>query len=117
MIRLHYIEGMDKQSCPAIVCCGGRMDFHGAPLSRTWVKLGDSAKKGDSAVTLGEAVTGWRVGDRVIVTGTRTLEYRREPTTEERRISAIDGRQGNARQAAGVRTPRRRATIAARSPT
>ena len=39
---------MDKQSCPAIVCCGGRMDFHGAPLSRTWVKLGATAKKGDT---------------------------------------------------------------------
>ena len=35
LIRLHYVEGMDRQSCPAIVCCGGRMDFHGAPLSRT----------------------------------------------------------------------------------
>ena len=29
VIRLHYVEGMDKESCPAIVCCGGRMDFHG----------------------------------------------------------------------------------------
>ena len=43
---------MDKESCPAIVCCGGRMDFHGAPLSRTWVKLGATAKKGDTTVTL-----------------------------------------------------------------
>src|SRR5262249_51687074 len=43
-IRLVYFEGMDKQSCPAIVCCGGRMDFHGAPMSRTWVKLGATAK-------------------------------------------------------------------------
>ena len=40
LIRLAYVDGMDKESCPAIVCCGGRMDFHGAPLSRTWVKLG-----------------------------------------------------------------------------
>ena len=30
LIRLHYVEGMDKESCPAIVCCGGRMDFHGS---------------------------------------------------------------------------------------
>ena len=46
---------MDKESCPAIVCCGGRMDFHGAPLNRTWVKLGDTASKGDASVTLAEA--------------------------------------------------------------
>src|SRR5262249_4853364 len=26
-IRLVYIPGMDKESCPAIVCCGGRMDL------------------------------------------------------------------------------------------
>ena len=32
LIRLAYVPGMDKESCPAIVCCGGRMDFHGAPL-------------------------------------------------------------------------------------
>ena len=31
-IRLHYVEGMNKETCPAIVCCGGRMDFHGQPL-------------------------------------------------------------------------------------
>jgi hypothetical protein len=31
LIRLTPVDGLDKQSCPAIVCCGGRMDFHGAP--------------------------------------------------------------------------------------
>src|SRR5262249_44218118 len=38
LIRLHYIEGTSKDSWPAIVCCGGRMDFHGTPMNRTWVK-------------------------------------------------------------------------------
>ena len=46
------------------------VDFHGAPLSRTWVKLGAAVKIGDDAVALAEAITGWRVGDRVIVTAT-----------------------------------------------
>ena len=31
---------------PSSAAAGG-MDFHGAPLSRTWVKLGETAKKGD----------------------------------------------------------------------
>lgn len=31
-IRLHYVEGMDRASCPAIVSCGGRMEFHGEPM-------------------------------------------------------------------------------------
>src|SRR5262249_30362556 len=69
-IQLRYTEGMDKESCPAIVCCGGRMDFHGAPLDRTWVKLGAEAKTGSAEIRLAEIVTGWRPGDRVIVTST-----------------------------------------------
>ena len=71
VIRLAYVEGMDRQTCPSIVCCGGRMDFHGAPMSRTWVKLGGTAAAGSNRVNLAEPTTGWKVGDRVIVTATR----------------------------------------------
>jgi hypothetical protein len=101
LIRLHYIRGMDEKSCPAIVCCGGRMDFHGAPLSRTWVKLGATARKGEASVTLAEPVTGWKAGDRVIVTATQSsrdsgINRRPGPDaddagTEQRIIKAIDG--------------------------
>jgi G8 domain len=95
LIRLVAVEGQDKQSCPAIVCCGGKMDFHGAPLSRAWVKLGATAKKGESTVTLSETVSGWRVGDRVIVTATHLGRDIGQGTdrlqTEERRVTAIDG--------------------------
>ena len=90
IIRLVYIDGMNKDSCPAIVCCGGRMDFHGTPLSRTWVKLGAKADKGAKEITLAEEVTGWKVGDKVVLTATRT-EYRKESFSEERMIAAIDG--------------------------
>src|SRR5262249_43338696 len=62
-IRRVWFEGMEKQSCPAIVCCGGRMDFHGAPMNRTWLKLGATAKKGDGSVACAEPITGWRPGD------------------------------------------------------
>jgi RNA polymerase sigma factor (sigma-70 family) len=102
LIRLVYMEGMDKESCPAIVCCSGRMDFHGTPLSRTWVKLGGNAKKGDNTITLAEGVSGWRAGDRIIVTGTERTPTSGQPhpgsdpkgtTTEERIIQAIDGNQ------------------------
>ncbi len=100
LIRLTYFEGMDKQSCPAMVCCGGRMEFHGAPLSRTWVKLGAPGKTGSSEVALAEPVGGWRVGDRVFLTGT-TRQNKRAKTfkvsvrqgteTEERIIREING--------------------------
>ena len=107
LIRLVPFEGQDKQSCPAIVCCGGRMEFHGAPLSRTWVKLGATAKTGDTSVVVdasrvGEtrtrdasATSGWRIGDRVIITATHLGRDNGGGTdlleTEERTITAIDG--------------------------
>jgi hypothetical protein len=100
LIRLTYVTGLDKQSCPAIVCCGGRMDFHGAPLSRSWVKLDADAGKGDNTVRLAEPVAGWKVGDRIIVTmtGVAPSSGNSHPgpdpkgtTTEERSIQGIDG--------------------------
>lgn len=99
-IRLVYIDGMDKNSAPAIVSCGGRMEFHGAPLSRTWLKLEKPAKSGDRDLTLAEPVAGWNPGDRVIVTATtrqnKKLKTFRDSVrdsaqTEERIVTAIDG--------------------------
>ena len=55
-IRLHYIEGLDPKDGPALVCCAARMDLHGAPMSRTWVKLGANAESGAKTVTLSEPV-------------------------------------------------------------
>jgi hypothetical protein len=91
VIRLVYQSGMDRQSCPAIVCCGGRMDFHGTPMNRTWVKLGATARKGATTVTLAEPVSGWRVGDRVILTSTKLTrdDGRGKQSTEERTITAL----------------------------
>ena len=95
-IRLHYLEGMNKDDAPALACCSARMEIHGSPLSRTWVKLGADAQPGDTDIVLSENVTGWRVGDQVIVTASertsRGRTYRGNPNavnTERRRIVAI----------------------------
>jgi hypothetical protein len=103
LIRLVPHPDLDPQSCPAIICCGGRMDFHGAPMSRTWVKLGATAKAGDAVVTLAEAVSGWKTGDRIIVTPTQRDQHEmgtrrpgagaRKVFTEERTIKSVDGGQ------------------------
>ncbi len=90
-ILLHHVEGMDKESCPAIVACRGRMEFHGAPMNRTWLKLGAPVSPGASEVMLIEAPTGWRVGDRVIVTATSRKGYGKGYQTEERIIRTIAG--------------------------
>lgn len=99
-IRLVHFAGMDSKTLPAIVVCEGRWDAHGAPMNRTWVKLGVTAKPGDATVTLAEPVTGWRVGDKVIVTASKGAERlstfrqgakRHQPvSTEERFIKAIE---------------------------
>ena len=102
LVRLVYCEGMNKETLPAIISCGGRWDVHGAPMSRTWVELGADVKKDAAQVVLAEPVTGWKVGDRVIVTASnnhkkihsykgvlRESEGRLE--TEERLVVKIDG--------------------------
>jgi hypothetical protein len=99
-IRLHHVAGMDPKLCPAIVCDGGRLEFHGASIGPTWVKLGRTAKTGDARLVLGAPVARWRVGDRVIVTATTTthldepIEATRESETEERTIVSLKFREG-----------------------
>jgi hypothetical protein len=97
-IRLHYLPGMDKKDGPAIVCCGGRMDIHGAAMSRTWLDLARDTKPGDDTLLLTEAPTGWRVGDELLITGSnRKPGYRKmreDPSvasSETRKIAKIDG--------------------------
>ena len=121
LIRLHPSRGMDKESCPAIVCCGGRMDFHGAPLSRTWVKLGAA---GEGRRQRGHARRG---GHRLARRRPRHRhrdhaadQARRRRSSRSARdeharprsasITAHRRRQAHARQAAGVR-PRRRGRL------
>lgn len=100
LIRLVYFEGMNKQSCPAIVCCGGRMEFHGAELNHTWLKLGATVKAGASEIPLCDAVTGWKAGDHLFITGTvrqnkraKTFQtsVRKNTQTEERTVKEVRG--------------------------
>jgi len=98
-IRLHFLKGMNQDDAPAIACCSARMEFHGAPLSRTWVKLAADLKPGDTLVTLADEVNGWQVGDEVLVTASnhasRGRTFRNNPQavqTESRRIAKLDGR-------------------------
>ncbi|HUG17606.1 MAG TPA: hypothetical protein VMM56_01425, partial [Planctomycetaceae bacterium] len=98
-IRLHHLPGFDEKDAPALICCSARMELHGSPLSRTWVKLGQDVQAEDTAIVLSEDVSGWNVGDEVIVTGSKRADHRRsyrnEPDavrTEERKITKIEGR-------------------------
>jgi formylglycine-generating enzyme required for sulfatase activity len=106
LLRLTYIEGMDRNSFPALVCCGGRMDLHGARLNRSWVKLQAPAYPGSTELELAEPVEGWRAGDRVLVPTTEGSEFYQQDAkgrrvirsllddtqTEEAEIAAVAGR-------------------------
>ena len=97
-IRLHYIDGMNKDDAPALVCCSAQMELHGAPLNRTWVKLGKPAAVGATEITLAEPVTGWKVGDEIIVTGAKKQPHygggrnaEKLVGSEERNITKLEG--------------------------
>jgi hypothetical protein len=92
-IRLAHVDGADPEDCPAIIICGGRWDVHGAPMSRTWLKLAETAAAGSSTVKIGEPADGWRVGDQVILTPSVHNRDRggSRSDTEQRTISGIDG--------------------------
>lgn len=99
-IRLVPAAGADPDHLPALIACGGRIELHGALLSRTWAKLGAKAGQGDTEIRLAEAVEGWNVGDRLVVTSTRKQVVRDEgetpplignSETEERTIAGIEG--------------------------
>lgn len=99
-IRLHHLPGMSPDDAPAIACCSGRMEIHGAALQRCWTKLAVDVKPGDKTLTLAEAVPGWKQGDEIIVTGSDRTGYGsyrpgpdqdQEPQTERRSITAVNG--------------------------
>ena len=92
VIRLHYQEGMKKDSCPAIVACGGRWETHGAILERSWVKLNKNAIAGDKIIHVADGINGWRVGDKIVITGSRTHGPKNDKSdSEERIVSKIKG--------------------------
>lgn len=98
LVRLVPFEGDDTESLPAIVCCSGRMEIHGAPLRRTWLKLERAVAPHESRILLPEEATDWKKGDRIVVSATSrqrpfagnvTAHVTQASTSEERKIRRI----------------------------
>jgi hypothetical protein len=76
----------------------GTVTMHGAPLSATFVNLAVEPKAGDTTLTLSTPVTGWTVGNRLVLPDTRQLVQERwsyyTPQWELANIASIsaDGR-------------------------
>lgn len=98
LIRLVYFEGDDPKTLPAIVCCSGRMDIHGTPMKRTWVKLARPSAVGDTKLYLDGNTDDWNPGDRIVITatsrqrpftGSASPHVTGKPASEERIIKSI----------------------------
>jgi len=81
----------------------GRMTAHGAPRTPTFTRLASEPRAGNTTLTLSEAVSGWRPGDRIVLPDTRHIKASESSSNpwinavnqwEERTVSAIsaDGR-------------------------
>ena len=76
----------------------GRVTMHGAEKSPAWVRLAEEPLAGQTTLMLSAAVSGWRVGDRVILPDTRHLKWnevtnwtRNVGQWEERTVAAVAG--------------------------
>jgi hypothetical protein len=74
----------------------GIVTMHGEPKAPTWTRVAAEPRAGQTTVMLSQAVSGWRVGDRLILPDTRHLKWnevtnwiRNVSQTEERTIASI----------------------------
>ncbi|HEY6360832.1 MAG TPA: G8 domain-containing protein [Vicinamibacterales bacterium] len=75
----------------------GTVTVSGAPKSATFVRLAAEPMAGQTTLELEEAVTGWNVGDKLVIPDTRQLRQNEradnyKPQWEELTIAAIAGR-------------------------
>ena len=77
-----------------LVVLDGSVTLSGAARTPTFVRLAIEPRVGDTTLTLGEATSGWRVGDRLVVPDTRQLKWNETKTnyqsqTEELTLQGI----------------------------
>lgn len=99
-IRLIDFDDIDDNCGPGIINYGGRMDFHGAPMKHTWLKLSVTANQGEFELTVTDEVS-WKPGDRIIITGTvrndsfksdgDTFRNSGDAQTEENFVASVSG--------------------------
>ena len=74
---------------------GASIHVHGRPMSRTWMLLTETARAGDTSITLdGDAdAAGWRVGDLIAIAPTSSFPRsdNLESSSEEFNIAEING--------------------------
>src|SRR5207249_11969586 len=59
---------------PVLHSHGGRIDLHGTGPLHPWSRLAVDSAYGTTTLTVADDLTGWKAGDRIIITGTRKPE-------------------------------------------
>lgn len=79
----------------------GRVSLHGAPRALTFARVVTEPKAGQTTLVFGQAMTGWKAGDRLILPDTRHLRWNEvqawmvvQPQWEELTVASVssDGR-------------------------
>ena len=52
----------------------GKATMHGTPRTPTFTRLGSEPRAGQTTLTLSEAVSGWQIGDRLVLPDTRHIK-------------------------------------------
>ena len=67
-VTLKYVSGLDQNCAPGIIAHGGAMEFHGADIGQTWVKLGKNFRKNTNPnrIEVLDSIQ-WKIGDQIIV--------------------------------------------------
>lgn len=84
---------IDVEWDPSLVSRGivsnGEVEIHGA-YKDTFLKVADDPMAGDTSITLESVPEGWRVGDRLVLTGTHLTESGYTPGGEARDLTTED---------------------------
>jgi len=59
---------------PVLHAHGGRIDLHGTGPLHPWSRLAMNSAAGITTLTMADDLTGWKAGDRIIITSTRKPE-------------------------------------------
>ena len=112
--------GRDPSQYLTSLLVWGRVTMHGAPMTRTFIRLTQEPLAGDITLSLEHPPTGWQVGDNIIIPDTRHIDPDTEvyePQWEEHVIQSIDGQTVTLTAPLRFDHPGARDADAARTPT
>jgi hypothetical protein len=78
-------KALNSTSDPAqfgtgLLCIDGKVTMHGAVKTPTFLRLATEPKKGNTTLSLKSPVSGWNVGDRLVIPDTRYIQWNETPS-------------------------------------